>query len=202
MSDDACAYTKAELEYIFRNKVSEELYQEILAMDPPLSSTIVEKQFTILFTDIRGLTRIEDENGLEFSSRLVVGILGAVLDEGKARTPGADLGVGFHSGTASIGCYSPRSVPSYTPMGWVVNFASKLEELSKLSGNRPAIAGKTRDFLEPEFRTVFVDSIPARPYADSGILEIFTVVGERSAMTAGDHAFWDCYDEGVGQLSQ
>ena len=245
MGNEELAYTKEELEYIFRNKVSEEMYQEILAMDPPLSSTIVEKQFTILFTDIRGLTRIEDENGLEFSSRLVVDILGAVFDEGKARngyvdkfmgdaamvlfgvplemtlkeqnqaacrtalaaitkarTLGADLGVGFHSGSASIGCYSPRSVPSYTPMGWVVNFASKLEELSKLSGNRPAIAGKTRDFLEPEFRTVFVDSIPARPYADSGILEIFTVVGERSAMTAGDHAFWDCYDEGVGQLSQ
>jgi class 3 adenylate cyclase len=243
MSDDTAAYTKDEVEQIFRNSVSGDMYQKILAMDPPLLASIEEKQLTTLFTDVRGLSRLQNEMGLEASSRLVVEILGVILAEAisrngyvdkfiadaalvvfgapveqtlreqnqaacrtalavikKVRALGADLGVGFHSGTASIGCYSPRSLPTYTPMGDVVNFASRLETLSKSSGNRPAIAGSTREFLEPEFRTVFVDSVVAKSYADSGTIEIFTIVGERGAMSEAEQAYWDRYDEGVEQL--
>ena len=243
MNDDTAVYTNNELERIFRNSVSEDMYQKILTMDPPLLASIQEKQFTTLFTDVRGLSRIQKEKGLEDSSRLVVEILGVILSEAisrngyvdkfigdaalvvfgapleqtlreqnqaacrtalavikKVRALGADLGVGFHSGTASIGCYSPRSLPTYTPMGGVVNFASRLETLSKSSGNRPAIAGSTREFLEPEFRTVFVDIVDAKTYFDPGTTEIFTVVGERSAMTDAEQAYWDRYDEGVELL--
>lgn len=244
MSDDTLAYSRDELKHIFGHSVSGDKYREILAMNPPLSTQVREKQFTTLFTDVRGLTRIQKELGLEAAAQLVVDIHDIILKEatarngyvdkfigdaalviygapteqsareqnldacrtalaviGKTRKLGADIGIGFHCGTASIGCYTPRCIPTYTPMGEAVNFASRLESLSKLCGNRPAIASSTCEYLEPKFRTVFVDRVDTKSYPQSESTELFTVVGERCAMSEAEHAWWDLYDDGVNNIS-
>lgn len=244
MSASPEAFTQEELEYIFKNAVSDQDYQRILTMQPVLTGRIEERILTALFSDVRNCIGLVDSLGMEASARLITDILEAIRQETitrggflvqfmgdaamlvfgaplamdpreqartachtalacqeRARSLGVTIGVGFNTGSSMIGCYTPRSRPTYTPMGSQINLAARLESVSQRAGNRPAIVRETRDLLEPEFRTVFLDTLSIKaPEGHKIQKEIYAVVGERAAISPDEQQLWDRYDATAAAL--
>jgi class 3 adenylate cyclase len=246
MGADSEAYSREELEAIFKYALPPEDYSRVLALEPPLSTRIEERIVTSLFTDMRDATAAQKRLGLEESSSLIVGMLEAVREEAIARggyvdkfvgdeamilfgaplplppaeqakaacrtalaaikrsaNLGARIGAGFNTGIASLGCFAPRSRPMYTPMGDEVNIGARMEGYSKHTGDRPTIvAGATRDLIEGEFRTVYVESVAiGKDKEDRRTVDVYAVVGERSALDPVEKDFWDSYDEANAHLA-
>ena len=75
--------------------------------------------------------------------------------------PPLAIGIGIHSGPALVGCFGatlkgqggePRRRREFTAIGETVNFASRMESLTKTVGGPIIVSHATRDLLKKEDR--------------------------------------------------
>lgn len=70
-----------------------------------------------------------------------------------------DIGIGIHTGPATLGTIGTKHRREYTAVGTTVNVAAHLEKLTRETGARILLTEATQKLLEP---AVFVESLPQK----------------------------------------
>ena len=94
MDKESDYYSPDDIERIFANSVSDEIFQVIKDLKQPLSTKSKEYRATAFFADISGATDIEKMKGIEKSRQLISEVLEVVTDEAKKRSGYLDKYIG------------------------------------------------------------------------------------------------------------
>jgi len=118
------------------------------------------------------------------------GAMQAALEAVNARRHGAGepalrMGIGIHTGRATLGILGPDAHREYTAIGETVNVAAHVEHLTRRTGNSILLSEATRRALDPAFA---VKRVPETPIPGvSGLIALYhpLAVPREDSVTAG-----------------
>lgn len=106
-----------------------------------------------------------------------------------------DLRIGVATGEALVGSIGSDVMMSYTVMGDVVNFASRLEGANKLYGTRNLVSERTIAATSGEFEVREIDRVVVAGHTHSEI--IYEILGSGGKLTPQQLSSRDRYLEGL-----
>ena len=106
-----------------------------------------------------------------------------------------DLRIGVATGEALVGSIGSDVMMSYTVMGDVVNFASRLEGANKLYGTRNLVSERAITATGGTFEVREVDRIVVAGHTHSEV--VFEILGSKGELTPQQLSLRDSYLEGL-----
>jgi len=119
---------------------------------------------------------VEQKNHADLALKCAIAQIKALEELNKTLTPPIAIGIGIHTGVATVGEIGSQNRSDFTIIGDSVNLCSRLEGLTKAYGAKIIISENTKSLLQDSYKIRELDLVQVKGKNKS--IKIFEVLGE------------------------